>query len=69
MSSTTPAAIPNPMSAPAALLDLVSRFREQLPDCKRGQYNETQLRRDFLGPLFLMPNWDNESCMKPLHQP
>lgn len=43
-------------AAPPQLLDLVSRFREQLPDYKRGQYNENQLRRDFLDPLFLMPN-------------
>lgn len=35
------------MPAPAALLDLIARFREQLPDYKGGRYNETQLRRDF----------------------
>lgn len=46
------------MPAPAALLDLVARFREQLPDYKRGQYNETQLRRDFLDPLFRLLGWD-----------
>ncbi len=46
------------LPAPAALLDLVSRFREQLPDYKRGQYNETQLRRDFLDPLFRLLGWD-----------
>jgi hypothetical protein len=40
------------MSAPAALLDLTARFAEQLDDYKRGRYNETQLRRDFLDPLF-----------------
>jgi predicted type IV restriction endonuclease len=46
------------MPAPAALLDLVSRFREQLPDYKRGRYTETQLRRDFLDPLFRLLGWD-----------
>jgi predicted type IV restriction endonuclease len=46
------------MPAPAALLDLIARFREQLPDYKRGQYNETQLRRDFLDPLFRLLGWD-----------
>ncbi len=46
------------MPAPAALLDLVARFREQLPEYKRGQYNETQLRRDFLDPLFTLLGWD-----------
>jgi predicted type IV restriction endonuclease len=46
------------LPAPAALLDLVSRFREQLPDYKRGRYNETQLRRDFLDPLFRLLGWD-----------
>ncbi len=46
------------MPAPAELLDLVARFREQHADYKRGAYNETQLRRDFLDPLFRLLGWD-----------
>ena len=47
-----------PMPAPTRLIELVARFREQLDDYKRGQYNETQLRRDFLDPLFTLLGWD-----------
>jgi len=40
------------MPAPATLLELIARFAEQFDDYKRGRYNETWLRRDFLDPLF-----------------
>jgi hypothetical protein len=40
------------MPAPDALLDLVARFAEHLDAYKSGAYNETQLRRDYLDPLF-----------------
>jgi hypothetical protein len=46
------------MPAPAALLDLIARFAEQIDDYKRGRYNETQLRRDFLDPFFTLLGWD-----------
>ncbi|MEW5966418.1 MAG: N-6 DNA methylase [Pseudomonadota bacterium] len=46
------------MPAPTELLDLVARFREQHADYQRGAYNETQLRRDFLDPLFTLLGWD-----------
>jgi predicted type IV restriction endonuclease len=46
------------MPAPAQLTDLVARFREHLPDYHAGAYNETQLRRDFLDPLFKLLGWD-----------
>lgn len=46
------------MLAPAELLALVDRFREQLANYQRGAYNETQLRRDFLDPLFRLLGWD-----------
>jgi len=49
------------MPAPAQLHDLVNRFREQLPDYKGGRYNETQLRRDFLDPLFRLLGWDMDN--------
>lgn len=46
------------MPAPTALLDLVARFGEHLDAYKSGSYNETQLRRDYLDPLFKELGWD-----------
>jgi sulfate permease, SulP family len=33
-------------------MELVVRFEQQLDAYKSGQYNETQVRREFLAPLF-----------------
>jgi hypothetical protein len=44
--------------APRAVLELIERFRENLDDYKSGQYNETQLRREFLDPFFEALGWD-----------
>ena len=49
------------MSAPPAILDLVARFEQQLDTYKSGAYNETQLRRDFLDPLFKALGWDMDN--------
>ena len=46
------------MSAPREILDLVARFEQQLDAYKSGQYNETQLRREFLDPFFKALGWD-----------
>ncbi len=46
------------MSAPQTVLDLVARFEQQRDAYKSGQYNETQLRREFLDPLFQALGWD-----------
>ena len=46
------------MSAPPEILDLVARFELHLDAYKAGQYNETQLRRDFLDPFFKALGWD-----------
>ncbi len=48
----------NPMSAPKEILELVSRFEQHLDAYKAGQYNETQLRRDYLDPFFKALGWD-----------
>jgi hypothetical protein len=40
------------MAAPAEIIDLISRFEQHLDAYRAGQYNETQLRRDFLDPFF-----------------
>ena len=46
------------MSAPQLVLDLVDRFHQQIDAYKSGSYNETQLRREFLDPLFKALGWD-----------
>ncbi len=46
------------MSAPDSIRDLVGRFKEQRDDYRKGKYNETQLRNDFLNPLFEALGWD-----------
>ncbi len=46
------------MTAPAVVLDLVARFREQRQSYLSPAYNETQLRREFLDPVFEALGWD-----------
>src|SRR5882672_3300459 len=46
------------MSAPIQVLQLVERFREQQDTYFNHQYNETQLRVEFLDPLFEALGWD-----------
>ena len=46
------------MPAPAEILDLIARFERHLDAYKSGQYNETQLRRDYLDPFFKALGWD-----------
>jgi len=38
--------------------DLVERFEEQLTSYKKGDYNETLTRRDFIDPFFKALGWD-----------
>ena len=47
-----------PMPAPNSIVDLISRFGEHIDAYKSGNYNETQLRRDFLDPFFKELGWD-----------
>ena len=49
------------MPAPAAVLELVSRFEQHLEAYRDGKYNETQLRRDFLDPFFKSLSWDMDN--------
>jgi predicted type IV restriction endonuclease len=44
--------------APREILELVARFEQQLEAYKSGQYNETQVRREFLDPFFKALGWD-----------
>jgi hypothetical protein len=46
------------MSAPAEILALVERFSTHREAYLAGEYNETQLRREFLDPFFEALGWD-----------
>ena len=46
------------MSVPDKLHELVDRFQYHIGDYKSGKYNETQVRRDFIDPLFGLLGWD-----------
>ena len=46
------------MPIPDKVLELVDRFDYNLTDYKSGKYNETQVRREFIDPLFKALGWD-----------
>ena len=46
------------MSAPHEIIELVERFDRYLENYKSGQYNETQVRREFVDPFFKALGWD-----------
>ena len=46
------------MSVPKEVLDLVERFGQHLDDYRNGRYTETQVRRDYIDPLFKALGWD-----------
>ncbi len=46
------------MSAPQEVIRLVERFALHRDDYRAGNYNETQLRREFLDPLLKALGWD-----------
>ncbi len=46
------------MPAPQIILDLVQRFDDCRDQYRSGNYNEAQLRREFLDPLFTALGWD-----------
>lgn len=48
----------NSESSRLRVAKLVERFREHVDAYKSGAYNETQLRREFLDPLFAAFGWD-----------
>lgn len=43
---------------PSAITDLVARFSEQYKTYKSSNYNETQVRREFIDPFFKALGWD-----------
>ena len=46
------------MSTPKAIQDFVARFAENRDVYCSSEYNETQLRREFLDPFFKALGWD-----------
>ncbi len=46
------------MAVPNKVLELVERFDNNIDAYKKGKYNETQARREFIDPLFTSLGWD-----------
>lgn len=46
------------IEAPSIVADLVRRFHEHVDAYHNGRYNETQIRREFIDPLFTALGWD-----------
>lgn len=46
------------MPAPDAILQLVDRFHQHSEVYRAGHYNETQVRQEFIDPLFVALGWD-----------
>lgn len=46
------------MTPPAIIRELIARFNANLDSYKRGAYNETQVRREFMDPFFEALGWD-----------
>ena len=49
------------MPAPDAIHQLIDRFRANLDSYKRGQYNETLTRIEFINPFFKALGWDMDN--------
>ena len=49
------------MPAPPVIADLVERFEQQGDTYKSGQYNEAQLRKEFVDPMFEALGWDMQN--------
>jgi len=49
------------LKAPKEIIELIDRFGQQLEAYQSDQYNETQLRREFLDPFFKALGWDMDN--------
>ena len=49
------------MAAPQTILTLVENFERNLDAYRSGKYNETQVRRDFIDPMFKALGWDMDN--------
>ena len=47
-----------PQDCPKTILELVERFELHAEAYRRQEYNETQVRREFIDPLFKALGWD-----------
>lgn len=52
-----------PMAAPEVITELVERFRNNEESYKGRGYNEAQLRREFIDPMFRQLGWDIDNVM------
>ncbi|PKN04380.1 MAG: restriction endonuclease subunit M [Deltaproteobacteria bacterium HGW-Deltaproteobacteria-9] len=50
------------MTAPKEILDLLERFDRNRDAYRSGNYNETQLRREFVDPFFKTLGWDIDNA-------
>ncbi len=48
----------HPAAIPQEVTRLTEQFREHCEAYQSGQYNETQLRREFINPFFEALGWD-----------
>jgi hypothetical protein len=48
----------NKLPTPPIIMDLVERFERNSEAYKSGNYNETQVRREFIDPMFKALGWD-----------
>lgn len=51
------------MPAPQAVLTLIENFERNLDAYRNGNYNETQVRRDFIDPFFKALGWDMDNSL------
>jgi hypothetical protein len=49
------------MPVPQTVLTLIENFERNLDAYRSGKYNETQVRRDFIDPLFKALGWDMDN--------
>ncbi|MCX5769271.1 MAG: Eco57I restriction-modification methylase domain-containing protein [Candidatus Hydrogenedentes bacterium] len=50
------------MTLPQPVADLVDRFHRNRDAYLSGEYNETQVRREFIDPMFESLGWDMNNC-------
>jgi hypothetical protein len=51
------------MAVPEVIVELIDRFNRNFHAYHYGQYNETQLRHEFMGPFFKALGWDVDNEM------
>ncbi len=58
------------MAVPKDILHLVETFDSNIESYKNPQYNETQLRREFVDPFFEALGWDvaNKNGYAPVYR-